>query len=161
MEFLADDPAAAERSLRGGYCTLRDMGEQSVLSTTAAFLARAVLAQGRDEEAEELTAESAGLAEPDDLLTQLLWRGVQAAILARRGLTNEAEALAREAVAIGEQTDFLAHRGDTLVDLAHILQEAGREKEAAEIAAEGLHLHEQKGNVVTAGKIRSQFGALV
>jgi hypothetical protein len=24
-----------------------------------------------------------------------------------------------------------------------------------------LHLHEQKGNVVTAGKIRSQFGALV
>jgi predicted ATPase/class 3 adenylate cyclase len=161
MEFLADDPAAAERSLRGGYCTLREMGEQSVLSTTAAFLARAVLAQGRDEEAEELTAESASLAEPDDLLTQLLWRGVQAAIFARRGLTSEAEALAREAVAIGEQTDFLAHRGDTLVDLAHILQEAEREEEAAEVAAEGLHLHEQKGNVVTAGKIRSQFGALV
>jgi predicted ATPase/class 3 adenylate cyclase len=161
MEFLADDPAAAERSLRGGYRALRAMGEQSVLSTTAAFLARAVLAQGRDTEAEELTAESAGLAEPDDLLTQLLWRGVQATILARRGLRSDAEALAREAVAIGEQTDFLAHRGDTLVDLAHILQEAGREEEAAEIAAEGLHLHEQKGNVVTAGKIRSQFGALV
>ena len=106
MEFLADDPAAAERSLRGGYCALREMGEQSVLSTTAAFLARAVLAQGRDEEAEELTAESARLAEPDDLLTQLLWRGVQAAILAQRGQTSEAEALAREAVAIGEQTDF-------------------------------------------------------
>jgi hypothetical protein len=86
---------------------------------------------------------------------------VQAAILAQRGLTSEAEALAREAVAIGEQTDFLAHRGDTLVDLAHILQEAGRDQEAAEVAAEGLHLHEQKGNVVTAGKIRSRFGALV
>jgi hypothetical protein len=86
---------------------------------------------------------------------------VQAAIFARRGLTSEAEALAREAVAIGEQTDFLVYRGDTLVDLAHILQGAGREQEAAEIAAEGLRLHEQKGNVVTAGKIRSQFGALV
>ena len=161
MDFLADDPAAAERSLRGGYRALREMGEQSVRSTTAAFLARAVLVQGRDEEAEELTAESASLAEPDDLLTQLLWRGVQAMILARRGLTSEAEALAREAVAIGERTDFLANRGDTLVDLAHILHEAGREDEAAQVATEGLHLHEQKGNVVTAGKIRSQFGALV
>jgi hypothetical protein len=137
------------------------MGEQSVLSTTAAFLARAVLAQGRDEEAEALAAESAGLAEPDDLLTQMLWRGVQAAILARRGLLKEAEALAREAVVIGEQTDFLAHRGETLVDLACILQAAGRDEEAAEVAAEGLHLHAQKGNVVTAEKIRSQFGALV
>jgi hypothetical protein len=91
----------------------------------------------------------------------LLWRGVQAAILARRGLTSEAEALAPEGVAIGDQTDFLAHRGDTLVELARILQEAGREEEAGEIAGEGLHLHEQKSNVVTAGKIRSQFGALV
>jgi predicted ATPase len=161
VEFLADDPAAAERSLLGGYRALREMGEQSCLSTTAAFLASAVFAQGRVEEAEELTAESASLAEPDDLLTQILWRGVQAMILARRGLTSEAEALAREAVAIGEQTDFLVYRGDTLVDLAHILQGAGREQEAAEIAAEGLRLHEQKGNVVTAGKIRSQFGALV
>jgi hypothetical protein len=95
---------------------------------TRCKLSRSSAAQGRCEEAEELTAESAGLA---------------------------------EAVAIGEQTDFVDRRGDTLVDLAHILQEAGREEEAAEIAAEGLHLHEQKGNVVTAGKIRLQFGALV
>ena len=54
MEFLADDPEAAERNLRGGYGALPQMGEQAVLSTTAAFLARAVFAQGRADEAEEL-----------------------------------------------------------------------------------------------------------
>lgn len=161
IEMLAGDYAAAEVSLRAGFDVLTEMGEQAFLSTTAAFLARAVFAQDRISEAEELAQMSAGLAASRDLLTQMLWRGVQARVMARRGQLDAAEALAREAVALAEQTDFLVYRGDALVDLAYILQDAGRTQEAAVAAAAGLELHEQKGNLVTAAKIRSDLALLL
>ncbi|TIL77744.1 MAG: hypothetical protein E5Y76_09525, partial [Mesorhizobium sp.] len=54
VELLAGNPDAAEESLRKGYLALQEMGDRMFLPTTAAFLARAVLEQGRDEEAEDL-----------------------------------------------------------------------------------------------------------
>lgn len=161
IEMLAGNPAAAETSLRAGYEALTQMGEQAFLSTTAAFLARAVLMQQRADEAEQLAQLSARLTAEGDLLTQVLWRGVQARVRATRGQLDAAEALAREAVALAEQTDFVVYRGDALVDLAHILQDAGRSDEAAESAAAGLQLHERKGNLVTAARIRSELGSLL
>ena len=152
--MLAGDPAAAEASLRSGFDALTEMGEQAFLSTTAAFLARAVFAQGRIDEAEELAQLSAQLAATGDLLTQVLWRGVQARVLARRGRLEAAEELAREAVSLAEQTDFLVYRGDALVDLAHILQDAGRGRRRPRPRPHGLQLQEQKGNLVAAAKIR-------
>jgi ATP/maltotriose-dependent transcriptional regulator MalT len=161
IEMLAGNPAAAETSLRAGYEALTQMGEQAFLSTTAAFLARAVFMQERADEAEQLAQLSARLTAEGDLLTQVLWRGVQARVLATRGQLDAAEALAREAVALAEQTDFVVYRGDALVDLAHILQDAGRSAEAAESASAGLQLHERKGNLVTAARIRSELGSLL
>jgi tetratricopeptide (TPR) repeat protein len=161
MEMLAGDAQAAEASLRAGFEALEQMGEQAFLSTTAAFLARAVFSQGRVAEAEELAQRSAQLTAPGDLLTQVLWRGVQARVLATRGRLDDAEALAREAVALAERTDFLVYHGDALIDLAFILRDAGRTAEAAAAATEGLHLHVQKGNVVTAGTIRTDLGDLL
>jgi predicted ATPase/class 3 adenylate cyclase len=157
MEMLAGDAEAAEVSLRAGFEALEQMGEHAFLSTTAALLARAVFAQERIDEAEELAQLSARLTATGDLVTQVMWRGVQARILARRGRPAEAEALAREAVSLAERTDFLVDRGDALVDLAHILRDAGQTREAATAATEGLHLHAQKGNLVTAGRIRSDL----
>jgi predicted ATPase/class 3 adenylate cyclase len=159
-ELLAGDAAAAETSLRSGFEALKEMGEQAFLSTTAAFLARAVFEQRRIDEAEDLAQLSAKLTASGDLLTQVLWRGVQARVLARRGRLEDAEALAREAVSLSAQTDFLVHRGDALVDLAHILVDSGRTADAAVAAAEGLHLYEKKGNLVAARKIRSDFDVL-
>ncbi|MDX6561093.1 MAG: hypothetical protein QOD65_907, partial [Gaiellales bacterium] len=161
VELSAGDPAAAEASLRAGFDALAQMGEKAFLSTTAAFLARAVFAQGRIEEADELAQLSAALTAPGDLLTQVLWRGVNARILATRGRLDEAEAFAREAVSLAGRTDFLVQHGDALVDLALILRDAGRPVEAASAAAQGLHLHEQKGNVVTAGRIKADLAALL
>jgi predicted ATPase/class 3 adenylate cyclase len=161
IEMLAGDPAAAERSLRSGFEALKQMGEQAFLSTTAAFLARAVFAQERIDEAEDLAQLSARLTAPGDLLTQILWRGVQSRVLATRGRLEDAETLAREAVSLAGRTDFLVQHGDALVDLAHILQDCGRADEAAAAAVEGLHLHEQKGNLITAGEIRSALGVLL
>ena len=51
VELLAGDPAAAEREIRPDCEMLQGMGETYFLSSMAITLARAVLAQGRDEEA--------------------------------------------------------------------------------------------------------------
>src|SRR3954454_11180579 len=98
VELLASDFEAAELGFRTSYEAYEAMGERALRSTTAGFLARAILAQERYEEAEQFSDISEELAEPDDLATQILWRGVGARILAVRGEVQTAEQLAREGV---------------------------------------------------------------
>jgi predicted ATPase/class 3 adenylate cyclase len=161
VEMLAGDPAAAESRLLEGYRALEEMGDKAFLSTTAAYLAQAVHAQGREDEAGSYTRISEELASRDDLLTQVIWRSVRAGLLARRDRIQEAEALAREAVTIAASTDFVTTQADALTELAAILQQRGRVEEAASAAAEGLSLYEQKGNIVGAGKIRTRLAVLL
>lgn len=158
VELLAGNPAAAEESLRKGYRALEDMGERAFLSTTAALLARSILLQGRDDEAEELTNVSARLADHSDLLTQILWRGIRARVLARRAQAQKAEALARQAVALAQGTDFINYKADALLDLSHVLKAAERIEEAAASASEALQLYELKGNTVSASATRLWLG---
>jgi class 3 adenylate cyclase/tetratricopeptide (TPR) repeat protein len=160
VEMLAGDPVAAERGLRTGFGALEEMGERAYLSTTAAYLAQVIVAQGRDEEAERFTELSEELAAGYDLATQAMWRGVRAKILARRGVASEAEHLAREAVTLADQTDLLNTRADAVIDLAHVLQEADRLDEARKAASSGLSLYEQKGNVVAAERARAHLARL-
>ena len=159
--MLAGDSAAAERSLRTGFDALTQMGEQAFLSTTAAFLARAVFAQERVDEAEELAQLSARLAASGDVLTQVLWRGVQARVLARRGrLRKQRRSRARPSRSPSRPTS-----SSTAATRWSISRTSSRTRdvadEAAAAAAAGLHLHEQKGNLVTAAKIRSDLGVLL
>jgi tetratricopeptide (TPR) repeat protein len=153
VEMLAGDPAAAEAYLKADSDTLDEM--MGLLSTTDAFRAQAILAQERDEEAEHYTKLSEQRAATSDLLTQIIWRSVRARVLARRGSTDEAESLARQAVSLAAQTDFLNQRGDALLDLAHVLHEAGRPEVARDSAAEALDLYQQKGNSVAAASASS------
>jgi predicted ATPase/class 3 adenylate cyclase/DNA-binding SARP family transcriptional activator len=160
VEMLAGDPAAAERRLLEGYRALEEMGDKAFLSTTAAYLAQAVYAQGRDEETRRYAEISEELAARDDLLTQVIWRSARAGYLAGQGRIQEAEELAREAVTMCEATDFVNTRADALTSLAEILQQAGRMEEAKAAAAGALALYAQKGNSVAAGKIQAQFALL-
>jgi class 3 adenylate cyclase/predicted ATPase len=160
VAMLADDPAEAERCLRVDYEYLASMGEKCYLSTTAAFLARAVQAQGRDEEAYELTevAEQAGAA--DDFSTQVVWRGVRARLIAKGGATAEAERLAREGVNLAEKTDRLNYHGGALVDLAAVLRSAGQIDGELEALEAALELYERKCNLVAAAKLRPRVDEL-
>ena len=155
VELLAGDPAAAERCLRKGYAALDQMGDRNLLSTTAAFLGEALLAQDRDEEAEHFARVSAELAADDDLLSQAVWRGVQASILARRGELAEAERMARDAVALAERTDFLNHRAEAHVVLGTVLGQKDRSEQARDALAVALSLYERKGNLVAAAQVRA------
>ena len=157
VELLAGDPVAAERSLRRGYAALDEMGDRALLSTTAALLGQPLLAQGRVQEAESLAELSAELAAGDDLVTQVLWRGVRARSLVGRGQAEEAERLAREAVGLAERTDLVNHRGNALTDLAMVLRQVRREDDARGAFGEALRLYEQKGNAVGAERVQSHL----
>ena len=85
VAMLAGDAAAAEAHLRRDYQRLEQMGEHNYLATTAAFLAQAVAAQGRHDEAERFIAVSRDTGAGEDFLAQVVWQGLLARILAARG----------------------------------------------------------------------------
>ena len=85
VDLLAGDPVGAERSLRRGWKAFEEMGYKEELASTAALLAQALLAQRRDEEAERFAELSEELAPADELIAQVMWRGVRARTLAGRG----------------------------------------------------------------------------
>jgi predicted ATPase/class 3 adenylate cyclase len=149
IAMLAGDSATAENYLRLQYDSLYNMGERRFLATTAATLARAIAAQGpsRYDEAMELIAMSQEAAADEDLSPQAIGRGLQARILADRGRHREAEELARSAVAIVAQTDYLSDHADILLELSHVLAAAGQVSEAHSAATQALELYQRKGNL--------------
>ncbi len=153
VELLAGDPSRAEQELVRDYEALAAMGERYFLPLIAAHIAEAVQAQGRDSEAERLAAAAQELADADDVETQALWRRVRARVRAGEGRLDEAEALARESLTILAPTDAPMMRADALVDLAAVLL-AGGEPEGQTALEEALDLYTQKGNSVSAARVR-------
>jgi ATP/maltotriose-dependent transcriptional regulator MalT len=145
---LADDPGAAEIDLRHGYDALKRMGEQSHYSSVTGLLARAVCAQGRYDEADELSRESERTARPNDIHSHILWRCTRASVRAHDGELEHAETVAREAVAFAAGSDFHDSHGDALMCLADVLCLARREQEAASAVEDAIRLYELKGNLV-------------
>jgi class 3 adenylate cyclase/tetratricopeptide (TPR) repeat protein len=150
VELLAGDPDAAVEELRWGYDALEAMGERGIRSTVAAFLAQALVAAGRYDEAEELSLVSEELAAAADVVTQVVWRAARAPALARRGDDARAEELARQAVDLAETTDFLDLQGEALLALADVLRVAGRGEEASPLVRDARESYARKGNVVAA-----------
>ena len=155
VRLLAGEPALAEPPLRAGIETLASMTDRAMLATTTAMLAEAVYAQGRLGEADRLCDAAAGAGAPDDIVTQVIWRGVKAKILAHEGRCEEAEALSRAAVALVEPTDLLSHQGDAMLDLAEVLRACGPSQEYQRAVRTALSLYERKGNRPGAARARS------
>jgi class 3 adenylate cyclase/tetratricopeptide (TPR) repeat protein len=160
VELLAGDPVAAAEFGEEGCRLLDELGDKRFQSTTAGKLAQALYALDRLEEADTWAGRAAELGASDDALTQMLWRQVMAKVLARRGEYAEAERIAREAVATGEETDMLDSQGDAYADLAEVLSLADRPKEASGALEQALARYERKGNLVMAGRTRDRPDAL-
>jgi predicted ATPase/class 3 adenylate cyclase len=161
IESLAGTPEAAADVLRGSYATLDEMGEHGFSSTIAGFLAQALYAQGDYQEAGRFSRASQVAAAPDDVISQMLWRTSRAKILARQGELERAEALAREAVRLGEPTDLVNTRADALSDLGEVLALAGRREDAVAALEEAARLYERKGNLTALERARSAAAGLV
>jgi class 3 adenylate cyclase/tetratricopeptide (TPR) repeat protein len=158
VDMLAGDPASAERDLRWGAETLREIGELSWLSTVAGILAEAVYAQGRYDEVEMFLQMCDETAASEDAYSQSLLRSVRAKLLARQGEMGAAVELGRQAVAIAEPTDFLFMQGFALLSLGETLQLAGRAHEARAVFQDAVGVCEQKGFTVGAQRARSMMG---
>jgi DNA-binding SARP family transcriptional activator len=143
-------PELAETRLRADVETLASMSGKGTLATTLAVLAKAVLAQGRVEEAGVLSAATEREAATEDTMTQMIWRGVRARVAARQGRAEEGESLARGAVELAESTDLISLSGDAKLDLADVLRTLGRHEEAERATREGLALYRSKGNAAAA-----------
>jgi ATP/maltotriose-dependent transcriptional regulator MalT len=159
IEMLAGNPDAAERELRWGYDTLATMGERGIRSTLAAFLAEVLYAQGRLDEAEDLSRVSEEAAAEDDLVTQTIWRTARAKVLARRGDVETAERLADEAKALAEGTDFPDLQATALLALAEVLRASGETTEAEPLIEAARATYRRKGNVVAADRTAQVLAA--
>ncbi|HWW10610.1 MAG TPA: adenylate/guanylate cyclase domain-containing protein [Candidatus Acidoferrales bacterium] len=162
IAMLAGDPAGAEARLRSACEMLERMGNKGFLGTRLGCLAEAVYAQGRFAEAEQICqqAEITTAHDPSDIDAQFRWRMVRAKVLAQRGEFRAAESLARDAVSLIAATDWPNARAGVQMDLAEILQLAGRGDEARVAVDEALRLYEAKENLVAATQARARLAAL-
>ncbi len=90
-----------------------------------------------------------------DVYSQITRRNIRAKLLARRGDFDAAHEFARDAVVLGEPTEWLNLRGDTQMDLAEVLGLAGEADDAVSAVERALDLYVEKGNVVSARKARA------
>jgi hypothetical protein len=81
-------------------------------------------------------------------------------VLARRDKHADAEWLAREAVAMGEETESPDAQGNAYADLAEVLLLAGRRDEAVAAFETAVERYESKGNIVSAKRARERLAEL-
>lgn len=154
IEMLADDHAAAERAARQGCEQLERLGEHSFLSTQACELAEALYALGRYDEAGQWALRGLELGGRDDLLTQVMGRGVRSRLLAREGQASAALVLAEEADSLARTSDSPWIQGDAALDLAEVLHLAGDRVRAAEMTQRAIECYQRNG--ATARVARAQ-----
>jgi class 3 adenylate cyclase/tetratricopeptide (TPR) repeat protein len=152
--LLWHDPAEAERELRAAYEMLEAVGGRGPVSIVTAFLASAILAQGRIDDAEQLTHVSERATWPEDVVSRIIWQGVRARTLARRGEHERASRLGRAAVELSLRTDSPLLQAEALLALADVHGQAGRRTEASTTARRACALYEAKGDVLGARRAR-------
>jgi class 3 adenylate cyclase/tetratricopeptide (TPR) repeat protein len=160
LELLAGDPAAAVELGEEGCRLFEALGEKNWQAYTAGRLAQALYALDRLDECEAWAGRAGELGASDDALAQMFSGQGKAKVLARRGELAEAERLARDAVAIGEETDMLDAQGDAYADLAEVLSLAGRPKGAIEALEQALERYERKGSLVSTQRAQTRLAEL-
>ncbi|HEU5213833.1 MAG TPA: adenylate/guanylate cyclase domain-containing protein [Gaiellaceae bacterium] len=151
---ILGDLDSAEHELRAGNDVLLRVGETGTRSSVTSLLAEVLLRKGEIDEAATLAEEARMLANELDLDAQPRWRTVLGRVLAMRGDHEQGERLVREAVALAEGTDFLAVQAETYGALGAVLLLGGRTEEAAAAVERAAAIHEAKGDVVSAARLR-------
>jgi class 3 adenylate cyclase/tetratricopeptide (TPR) repeat protein len=160
VERLADNLEAVEEQLRWACDELQKAGALGYLSTTAAMCARVLFDRGaRDHEVEHFLDIADASGSSDDSATQVIVNSTRARLLARAGRTDDARVLAREAVALVEQTDSLVEHAEALLVLAEVEDRAAHREEAKALRLRALELFEAKGAVPSSARVRALLEA--
>jgi tetratricopeptide (TPR) repeat protein len=136
---------------------LEETGRNGELSTFAPWLARYLCSLGRHNEAEALAKKGRELGDPNDNVTQVLWRNAQALVDAHAGRHAEAERVAREAVALDLAGDSTWELGNSYDMLAEVLEAAGRHDEAITAWHEALDCYDRKQVIPVARRLRERL----
>ncbi len=147
IEMLAGDPVAAEREIRAGFGTPQRPRDAFGWDPLTAYLADAICAQGRFDEALAIVE----LAEKDvgeSVRATVLLGCVKAKALAGLGELEGAERLIQETLGIVWTTEAVDLQGDVHVDAANVFVAAGKIGEAESALETAAELYERKGNVV-------------
>jgi tetratricopeptide (TPR) repeat protein len=158
IELMAGDAPTAERFLREAYDALHRSSDWGHLASVAPLLAEALLAQGREDEAETLLELTSGWLIEDDTEGQMLLAAARSKLAALRADPDAAEAFARAALERAAKSDELTVRAAALVRLAEALALGNRDEEASAALREALPLCEQKGDLVGAELVRRRLG---
>jgi hypothetical protein len=158
VELLAGRPRVAELALRGAIAALERLGSPMNVSGLSAQLARALMDQGRDDEAWRVL-ESAQASPTSDVAHLVDVLGVRARLLVGKGAARQAQESAREAVSMADKTESADLQACSRIDMAHVLLDSGRGTDAKGVLAEALTLFEQKGNIVQAALARNLLAA--
>ena len=154
VEMLAGDYEAAEAEAQVAYAALEQMGDRTYQASEAHLIAQALEAQGRVDDAGRWLERSYGEDDSDpDSLT------LRAQILARRDRLDEAERLARSALAIGAEPS-VPQFADARFTLAQILARKGANGAAREEAERCLRRYEAKGIVPLVERARALIATL-
>ena len=159
IDILAGVLDDAEQRLREACESSLQTNESAVLSSRAGELADVLYLLGRYDEAQEWARVARECAGEGDLHAEVLWRSIEARLAARRGEFEAAEALARDAVLIMEDTDALSLRAKVQLDLAHVLRLADRDKDARAAAWAAVALYEAKENIAAAKHVHAFLSA--
>jgi class 3 adenylate cyclase len=160
LQLAAGQPAAAEAVLRESYEFMRPSAETGYIATIVDYRAVAALELGREDEALALADEVERLAQPEDFEPHVRQACVRARVLARRGDHDAAAKSIQAAVARGGETDYLTVRAYTAISLAEVERLAGRADGERVALEDALRISEQKGDLLTAQRLREQLGEL-
>src|SRR5690242_17163992 len=156
VELIAGEPGHAEEILVPSVEALRAGSDVSWLATNSAWLAEAQYNQGRVDDALR-TSEYALSVSPPGFLSALTVAGrAHAKALARAGRSSEARKLAVETRELLAETDAINERGEVAASAAEVHALAGDDEGAGRLTAEAISWFEQKGNLVSAARLREQ-----
>ncbi|WP_422749700.1 AAA family ATPase [Mycobacterium sp. WMMD1722] len=158
IEASQGDFVAAEPHFRTALEGLDALGVGVDAGQAAALLARAVLEQGRVDEADRYARESERLA-GRNLKTAIAWRAVRAEILAAQGRHDDAVATARDAVAVAAGTDLVLDHAEACLALTRVLTAAGDSDGARRALDEATSLYAAKEVAAAARATAASGGA--
>jgi hypothetical protein len=128
-----------------GVEDLEPLGERAWLSTQECQLGEAMYALGRFEEAELWATRGLEHGGTGDVLTQSMGLQLRAKLLARRGESNAALSLARQADELARSTQSPVVQGDAAMSMAEVLHLAGEPVESEAEFLRAVDCYERKG----------------
>ncbi len=161
LSMIATIEGDRERACRYAAEQIEVIAQAAIpAATVKSRLARELCYLARFDEVERLLEETRAVPPPGSGV-RVLAAAAEALLLAHRGEPEQAETLARTAVATAEtRTDNVWWQAWTNEDLATVLERAGRIDEAREALERSLAIWERKGCLPCAARVRDQIASL-